>query len=142
GIDGEATAASLGARAERDKPLKPALDRVARRRSFFEDALGVVDNAGVIATQHFQEQCILVAERRIEARFVKAGGGGDVVERCVLESFLPEHVAREVQCLVGIETARSCHRTYLRAGRRNRKERLRAALKLPHGLARTVFSSG
>src|SRR6266849_980876 len=116
GIDRETTPASLDARAERDKAGQPAFDRVARRRPFLEDALGVDDDAFVIAVEDLQEQRILVAEGRIEARLGKAGGGGDVVERCTLESFLPEHVAREVQCLVGIETARSCHRTYVRAG--------------------------
>src|SRR5260370_36958174 len=107
GIDGEATPAALEARAERDKTRKPALDRVARRRSFVEDALGVRDDASLIAVQDFQEQRILVAEGRIEARLVKAGGGRDVVERCALESLLPEHVPRQVQRLVGTQTART-----------------------------------
>src|SRR5258706_5529860 len=116
GIDRETTPASLDARAERDKAGQPAFDRVARRRPFLEDALGVGDDAFVIAVENLQEQRILVAERRIEARLGEPGGGGDVVERCALESFSPEHVAREVQHLVGIETARSCHWTYVRAG--------------------------
>src|SRR6266851_9862682 len=115
GIDREAAPGSLSARAERDETHQPAFDRVTGRRSFVEDTLGVRDNAFVIAVENFQEQRILVAEGRIEARLGKAGGGGDVVERCTLESFLPEYVAREVQRLVGIETARSCHRTYVRA---------------------------
>src|SRR6266849_8890365 len=117
GIDRETTPASLDARAERHKAGQPAFDRVTRRRPFLEDALGVGDNAFVITVQNFQEQGILVAEGRIEARLGEAGGGGDVVERCALEAFLPEYVAREVQRLVGIETARSCHRTYVRADR-------------------------
>src|SRR5713226_694740 len=115
GIDREATPGSLNARAERDKTRQPAFDRVTCRRSFLEDALGIRDKTFVIAVQNFQEQCILVAEGRIEARLGEAGGGGDVVERSALETFSPEHVAREVQRLVGIETARSCHRTYVRA---------------------------
>src|SRR5712671_2810816 len=117
GIDREAAAGSLNPRAERDKTGQPAFDRVTRRRPFLEDALGVRDNAVVIAVENLQEQRILVAEGGIEAWLGKASGGGDVVERCALESFSPEHVSREVQRLVGIETARSCHRTYVRADR-------------------------
>src|ERR1700730_5432194 len=77
-IDREATPASLDARAERDKTLQPALDRIARGRSFVEDALGVRDDAGVIAVQYFQEQRILVAERRIEATLCQRRGGRGV----------------------------------------------------------------
>src|SRR5216684_2026180 len=117
GIDREAAPGSLSARAEGDKTRQPAFDRVTRRRPLLEDALGVRDNAFVIAVENFQEQRILVAERGIEARLGEAGGGGDVIERCALESFSPEHVAREIQHLVGIETAGSCHRTYVRADR-------------------------
>ena len=116
GIDREATPVSPEAGAERDKTGQPAFDRVTRRRPLLEDALGVRDNALVIAVENLQEQRILVAEGGIEAWLGKASGGGDVVERCALESFSPEHVSREVQRLVGIETARSCHRTYVRAG--------------------------
>src|SRR5712671_2272884 len=118
GIDREATPAAPDARAERDKTRQPAFDRVARRRSVVEDALGVRDNTLVIAVQNFQEQRILVTKGRIEAWLGEAGGRGDVVERRALESFSPEHIAREVQRLVGIETARSCHRTYVPAGRK------------------------
>src|SRR5258708_31759947 len=113
GIGGEATPAALEARAERDKTRKPALDRVARRRSFVEDALGVRDDASVIAVQDFQEQRILVAEGRIEARLVKAGGGPDVVARCALGSLFPEHVAPDGPRLGGVGTGRSSPRTYL-----------------------------
>src|SRR3981081_3094903 len=113
GIDREATPASPDARAERNKPRQPALDCVPRRRSFTQDTLGVRDNACLITVENLQEQRILVAEGGIEARLGEAGRGGDVVERCALETLSPEHVARQVQCLVGIETARSCHRTYV-----------------------------
>jgi len=44
----------------------------------------------VIAVQNFQEQCVLVAKGRIEARLGEAGGRGDVVERSALESFSPD----------------------------------------------------
>src|SRR5580704_1707290 len=115
GVDREAASDAPGARAERDKARQPAFDRVACRRAFVESAFGVGDDALVIAVKNFQEQRILVAEGRIETRLGEAGGGGDVVERGALESFLPEYVAGEVQRLVGIETARSCHWTYLRA---------------------------
>src|SRR5258707_3451564 len=123
GIDREAAPAAPDARAERDKTRQPVFDCVTRRRSLAEDALGARDNTLVIAVQNFQEQCILVAKGRIEARLGEAGGRGDVVERGALESFSPEHVAREVQRLVGIETARSCHRIYVRAGREIAKGR-------------------
>src|SRR5260370_25453690 len=71
----------------------------------------------MIALQNLEEQRVLVGERGIETRLGEPGGRGDVVERCTLESFLPEHIAREVQRLVGIETARSCHLTYVRDAR-------------------------
>src|SRR5712691_9408089 len=109
-IDREATPAAPDARAERDKARQPAFDRVTRRRSLVEDALGVRDNTFVIAIQNFEEQSILVAKGRMKAWLGEAGGRGDVVERSALESFSPEHIAREVQRLVGIETARPCHR--------------------------------
>src|SRR5260221_4048965 len=125
GIDRETTPASLSARAERNKTGQPAFDRVTRRRPFLEDALGVRDNALVIAVENLQEQRILVAEGGIEAWLGKTSGGGDVVERCALESFSPEHVSRQVQRLVGVETSRSCHRTYVRAGCKNRQGRCR-----------------
>src|SRR5260370_4945551 len=115
GIDRETTPASLDARAERDKTAQPAFDRVARRGPFLEDALGVSDNAFVIAVEDLQEQRILVAEGRIEARLSEAGAGGDVVERCAPESFLPEHLPRQVQCLRRIYTARAFHLNYVHA---------------------------
>src|SRR5258705_4549225 len=140
GIDREATPAAPDARAERDKTGQPAFDRVARRRSLVEDTLGLRDNTLVIAVQNFQEQCILVAKGRIEAWLGEAGGRGDVVERSALESFSPEHIAREVQRLLGIETARSCHRTYLRADREIAKGGVEepAARKLDQRLASTA----
>src|SRR5258707_318890 len=68
------------------------------------------------------------------------GGRGDVVERSALESFSPKHVAREVQRLVGIETARSCHRTYVRADREIAKGGVDepAGRNLHQGLASTA----
>src|SRR5258705_908385 len=139
GIDREATPAAPDTRAERDKTGQPAFDRITRRRSLVEDALGVRDNTLVIAVQNFQEQCILGGKGRIEAWLGEAGGRGDVVERSALESFSPEHVAREVQRLVGIETARSCHRTYVRADREIAKGGVEepAARNLHQGLAST-----
>src|SRR5882757_9439931 len=74
----KAPSAAPDARAERDKTRQPAFDRVTRRRSVAEDALGARDNTLVIAVQNFQEQCILVAKGRIEARLGKASGCGDV----------------------------------------------------------------
>src|SRR5258705_8652545 len=117
GIDREATPAAPDTRAERDKTGQPAFDRVTRRWSLVEDTLGVRDNTLVIAVQNFQEQCTLVAKGRIEAWLGDAGGRCDVVERSALESFSPEHIAREGQRLLRIETARSCHPTSVRADR-------------------------
>src|ERR1700675_475582 len=113
-IDGKASALALDAGTERDKAGQPAMNRLARRRAIVDDAFGLGDDAGVIALQNLEEQGILVAEGGIKARLGEPGRGGDVVERRALESVLPEHVAREVQRLVGIETARSCHLPYVR----------------------------
>src|SRR5260370_5377578 len=55
GIDRQATPASLDARAERNKPRQPALDRVTRPRAFLEAALGVRGTALAIAVQKLQE---------------------------------------------------------------------------------------
>src|SRR2546429_6400667 len=140
GVNREATPAAPDARAERDKTRQPAFDRITRRWSVVEDGLGIRDNTLVIAIQDFQEQCILVAKGRIEARLGEAGGRGDVAGRSALESFSPEHVAREVQRLVGIETARSCHRTYVRADREIAKGGVEepVARNLHQGLASTA----
>src|SRR6478672_228429 len=126
------------------QPRQPAFDRVTRRGSVAEDALGARDNTLVIAVQNFQEQRILVAKGRIEARLGEAGGCGNVVERSALESFSPEHVAREVQRLVGIKAARSCHRTYVRADREIAKGGVDgpATRNLHQGLASTAAPPG
>src|SRR5260370_13736965 len=115
GIDREAAPAAPDARAERDKTRQPVFDCVTRRRSLAEDALGARDNTLVIAVQNFQEQCILVAKGRIEARLGEAGGCGDVGERRALESFWPGHGPREVQRLAGSKIARAYPHTYVPA---------------------------
>ena len=86
-------------------------------RRLADHFFGMRDEVRVVALEHFQEQCVLVAEGGIEAWLVEAGRRRDIVKRGALKALLPEHVAREVERLVGIKAARSCHAAYVRAAR-------------------------
>src|SRR6266851_7685930 len=90
---------ALGAGSAGYEADQPRFDGLARRRTVRQDALRFLDEPAVVAVEHFQIKRGLVAEGGIQAGFAKTA----------LEALAPEYVESDIQNLVGIEGARSCH---------------------------------